>query len=234
MFWQCRHLFTRVFCTILYHHPASSKGRIPSSPLVLSPCELSHQPTVHSFFRGAASTILHGSHPWSSLLKPSISSPTRGGASGSSVRDHHRVGRNMGRTFLADHSLSSRVSSLHSRRRLLSSNRSEIHFCHSSDCLPRTMPLNSRRSCGASDLGLSANLTPLTSDIKNEPISWKSKLRLSSTSRVPSTQSPERSVSRSQISQQRCPLCLTQNQHAPAVQSGKITVNHPPHCSHNL
>ena len=68
---------------------------------------------------------------------------------------------------------------------------------------PRTIPLNSRRSCGASDLGLSASLTPLISDIKNEPISWKSRLRLSSTSRVPSTQSPERSVSRSQISQQR-------------------------------
>jgi hypothetical protein len=54
------------------------------------------------------------------------------------------------------------------------------------------------------------------------------------TSRVPSTQSPERSVSRSHISQQRHPLCLAQNQHAPAVHSGQIAVNRPPHCSHHL
>ncbi len=135
------------------------------------------------------------------MLKPSISSPIRGATSGSSVRDHHRVGRSIGRTFLDDHSLSNMPSSIHSRRRPLSSSRSEIHFCRSSGCHPRTIPLNSRRSCGVSDLGLSASLIPLISDIKNEPISWKSRLRLSSTSRVPSTQSQERSVSRSQISQ---------------------------------
>jgi hypothetical protein len=46
--------------------------------------------------------------------------------------------------------------------------------------------------------------------------------------------SPERSVSRSQISQQRRPLCLVQNQHVPVLQSGKIAVNRPPHCSHHL
>ena len=96
------------------------------------------------------------------------------------------------------------------------------------------MPLNSRRSCGAFDLGLPASLTPLTSEIKNEPISWKFKLRLSSTSRVPSIQSPEMSVSRSHTSQQRHPLCLAQNQQAPAVQSGQIAVNRPPHFSHHL
>jgi len=140
----------------------------------------------------------------------------------------------MGRTFLVDHSFSSRSSSLHSRCRPLSSSRSEIHFCRSSGCHPRTIPRNSRRSCGVSDLGLSASLTPLISDIKNETISWKSRLRLSSTSRVPSIQSPERSVSPSQISQQRRPLCLAQNQHAPAVQSGQIAVKRAPHRSHRV
>ena len=65
-------------------------------------------------------------------------------------------------------------------------------------------------------------------------MSWESKLRLSSISRVPSTQSPERPASPPQISQFRHPLCLAQNQHAPAVQSGQTAVSRPPQSVHML
>ena len=162
-----------------------------------------------------------------------MSSPTRGGLVVARVRDHHRVGRRRGRTFCADHSFSIRSSPLPPR---CSSSPSSlaIHSCRSSDCHPRTVPLNSSRSCGASDLGCSAILTPLISDIRKVPISWKSKLRLSSTSRVPSTQSPKRPASHPHMSQFRHPLCLAQNQHAPAVQSGQTAVSRPPHYVHQL
>ncbi len=169
-------------------------------------------------------------------VPPVISSPTRGGVVVPSVLDHHRTGRRMGRAFLANHSFSIRSSSLPSHWSSLSPSSWSIHSCRSSDCHPRTVPLNSSRSYGASDLGCSVILTPLISDIRKVPISWKSKLRLSSTSRVPSTHSPDRSTSRphTEVSQLRHPLCLTQNQHAPNVQSGQIAVSRPPQSIHQL
>ena len=159
-----------VLPVILYHQSASSSGRNSSSLLDICSRTSSHQSTVQSAPSFSSSIILHGSHPWASVLKTNISSPTRGEVVVASVRDHHRAGRRIGRTLHVNHSFSIRSSPLPSHCSSSPSNWA-IHSCRSSVCHPHTVPLNSTRSCGASDLGCSSILTPLIPDIKKVPTS---------------------------------------------------------------